>query len=209
MKKWLYFGIVVWGLWGAYYVYYKDWAALEAIFTWMLAGGLFFAILQVYQAGKNTNAQLTVELFRELRSEEAKNALRFIYKLSAEDVQHLRGEDSYKIESVLDKFQLLGALVNQGIIDKRLAIQIGPAALRCWYKLVKYIREERRKRGFLFEDYEGFAECSLNYSRDMGIKVLFQREGGTDNIDLVTELQNKEIRPRSFAEIKKDMKMTK
>ena len=109
-------------------------------------------------------------------------------------MKYLRTTDSYKIERVLDKFQLLGDLVERGIIEKRFAIQLGPPALRCWYQLVEYINEERRRRGYLYENFEGFAECCLDSFRVMGIKVLFRRKEGTENINLVVELQKEEIK---------------
>jgi len=209
MKKWLYIGIVVWGLWGAYLVYYKNWAALEAIFTWMLAGGLFFAILQVYQASKSTNAQLAVELFRELREEKAIGKLRSIYILKPDDFKCLPDDRKEHIDYILDRFQMLGVLVAEGIIDKRLAIEAyaGASSLRCWYQLHQYIKELRNQRGDFGEYFEAFARLSLDYFYEEGKKVKFYREDEKDKgIDLKAELQKEELHPRSLEEIKRDRK---
>jgi hypothetical protein len=188
------------------------WTALEAIATVILVIGIGVALWQVFitreSTRKNTTAQLAIDILREFRNEESKNTLRFIYQLNVEDINNLCAPDLYGIESILDKFQLLGTLVNQKIIYGELSIGLGPPAFRCWYKLFRYIREQREKRGFLYEQYEGYTEYCLNYFNNLGFKVLFQREGGTDNVNLVTELQKKEIRPRSFKEIEKDAKKT-
>ena len=189
------------------------WTAVQAIATGLLVLGIIVAIWQIRVARENTrkstSAQLAVELLREFRSEEVKDTLRFIYTLSTKEMQYLRTKDKYQIERVFDKFHLLGDLVERGIIEKRFAIQLGPPTLRCWYQLIEYIKEERNRRGYFYEPFEGFVECCLSSFRDMGIKVLFQRKGETDNINLVAELQKEEIRPRSFKEIEKDAKMTR
>jgi len=185
-----------------------DWSAVEAIATCVLAlgiGAVFWQIIVTRESTrKNTGAQLAVDLLHLFRNEDTKNTLRFIYNLK--DMNHLSEAEKHRIENVLDRFTLLGDLVNRGIIAEDMAIKIGPSALRCWYKLVNYIRIEREERGYMFEDYEGFTERVLKVYRDEGIKVLFRKEDETKNINLVTELGNKEICPRSFKQIKKDNK---
>jgi hypothetical protein len=207
--------VIIWAAWGAYYAYSRDWKALEAIATWLLALGIVFAILQVYQARKSTNAQLAVELFRELRGEETKNTLRFIYQLKAGDTQRLCSVDVYNIDSVIDKFELLGALVNQGIIDKRLAIEAfaGPLALRCWYQLAPYIREQEKARGFFVANYEDFVRGAVEYFESEHVKIVFSQKGDKDKylVKEFRELINKKdkLRPRKLEEIKQERKNNK
>ena len=63
--------VVIWiGLLAGIWATSQNWTILAAIGTWLLAGGIVFAIVQVREARKSTNAQLAVELFRELRSKE-------------------------------------------------------------------------------------------------------------------------------------------
>ena len=120
------------------------WSAVQAIATCVLAAGIGVAIWQIIitreNTRKSTSAQLAVELLRELRSEEVKDHLRYIYNLSPKDMQYLRNRDKNLIESVFDKFHLLGDLVERGIIEKRFATELGPAALRCWYQLFDYLK---------------------------------------------------------------------
>ena len=206
------FGTLAWALLGIYNVFCQNWTALEATATWLLAGGVFFAILQVYQAKKSTNAQLAVDLFRELRSDETKNTLRFIYKFKSGDAERLGAAERNKIDSVIDKFELLGALVNQGIIDERLAIEAfaGPPALRCWYQLVSYIREQEKIRGFFITNYEDFTRSAVEYFEGQHVEIIFYRIGD-ENKYLVKELRElidkgDSLRPRSLKEIKRERK---
>jgi hypothetical protein len=182
------------------------WPAVAAIATGVLAGGVIFAFLQIRQARKSTNAQLAAGLFKELRDYETVEKLRSIYDLKPDDLEDSQ-IDEKKIGYVLDRFELLGALVAKGIIDKKLAIEAyaGASALRCWYQLHKYIRKVRDERGYVCENYEDFARLSLDYFKKEGIQVKLYREGEKDKvIDLITELQKDEFRPRNFAEIKRD-----
>jgi hypothetical protein len=196
MRRILYIGIIVWGLWGAYLSYQREWVALGATFTWFLAGGLFFAILQVYEAKKGTNAQLAVQLSNELRSEETKNTLRFIYQLSSEDIQNANDANRHRIDGMLDKFELLGALVNQKIIDPRLAIEAfaGPPALRCWYQLVDYIRAEQKNRGFFLKNYEIFTRSTLNHFYDEKVEIWLTLKDKTriPLVETFIDLRNRE-----------------
>ena len=184
-----------------------DWQMVAAIATCVLAGSLFAAIWQIKVTRKSTNAQLAVNLFRELRSEETKNTLRFIYQLRAEDIQHLCRTDIHNIDSILDKFEMLGGLVNRDVIDKPLAIETyaGASALRCWYQLCQlYIRKEQEKRGYYCENYENFARLSLDYFKKAVVRVKFHLEGEEDKELVFEELQKDELRPRNFAEIRRD-----
>ncbi len=194
IKNW---GVADW--WDA-----NTWQIVAAIATWLLAGGVVFAIVQVRQAGKSTNAQIAMDLFRELRSKTALERLRYIYSLpSKEDGKYLSTIHKDNIDSVLNGLTTLGILVNEGIIDASLAIEgfSGPAVLRCWYQLLNYIKHLQQERGDYYENYEGFVSYCLKYFNKAHIKVKF------NNIEnLVTELQKPELRPRSLEEIKKDRK---
>ena len=197
------FLVVIWFLVGVIiFVIVKDWQIVAAIGTWLLAGGLIFAIQQINQARKSTNAQLAMDLFRELRSKTALERLRYIYSLPPkEDGKYLSTIHKDNIDSVLNRLTTLGILVNEGIIDTSLAIEgfSGPAVLRCWYQLLNYIKHLQQERGDYYENYEGFVSHCLKYFNKAHIKVKF------NNIEnLVTELQKPELRPRSLEEIKKD-----
>ncbi len=202
------------------------WSAVAAIATVILAIGVFVgfwrAKKQLEAARKSTNAQIAVELFRVLRSAESKKTLGLIYKLSPEDVTYLpRGTDKYlkyknEINNLLDKFEMLGSLVNHGIIDKSLAIEAygGPPALRCWYKLVDYIREETSKRGYFLQNYEAFARVCLDYFDDRHIEVNFYEEAEDGKILSIVNLIDLlkldiSCSPRSLKEIKRDRKKDK
>ncbi len=191
------------------------WQIVQALATWLLAIGIVFAFLQVQQARKSTNAQLAVQLFRELRSENSKKTLRLIYRLRSDDVKHLSspstnvGIDNLKheVDGLLDKFEMIGGLVNQGVLDKSLAIEVfaGPPALRCWYQLVEYIRQEQRNRGFFLKNYEIFTRSTLQHFYDEKVEIWLTLEGD-NKIPLVKELIGLRNRgdvacPRSLDEI--------
>ncbi len=208
------FLVAIWFLVGVIiFVITKDWQIVAAIATWLLAGGLIFAILQVQQARRSTNAQLAVELFRELRSIKTLNGLHLIYSLKPEKFENLSKEAIDQIEYVVNRLNMIGALVANGIIDERLAIEAfaGAPALRCWYQLYEhYIKENQHNRGFYCENYEGFARRSLDYFRDANKQIWFHREGEEDRkIELITELQQDVLRPRNLEEIKRERKITR
>ena len=206
------FLVAIWFLVGVViFAITKDWQIVAAIATWLLAGSVGFAISQVRQARKSTNAQLAVELFLELHNPKTKEKLGFIYGLKSEDFENLQDTTRKDIEHVLDRLEMLGALVAKGIIDKKLTIETygGTPALRCWYQLGEhYIRKEQRKRGYYAEDYEEFANSCVEHFDREEIRVGFYNQYVTiDN--LVTELQKPELRPRSSKEIKNDRRKTK
>ena len=66
-----------------------DWQMVAAIATGVLAIdvgiGFWRAKKQLEETRKSANAQLAVELFRELRNERFKEILRFIYSLKPEE----------------------------------------------------------------------------------------------------------------------------
>lgn len=169
------FMLSLWGF-GLWFVYWKsngNWQVVAAVATWFLAATVAFAYLQLREARKSTKAQIAVELFRELRSNQTLEKLRSIYSLKPEEIKRLSKEEMEnnkekheKINHVLDRFELLGALVKQGIIDERLAIEAygGPPVLKCWYKLGEhFIKEIRKQRGLFCKYVQDFAKCTVEY----------------------------------------------
>ena len=212
---WLVIGL---GLLCTYWVW--DWRVLAGIATWVLAGGVFLAFSQIREARKSTNAQLAVELFKELRSQKTKHTLGLIYRLRPENIERLNERPNTnigiknlkdEINSLLDKFEMLGSLVNRGIVDKSLAIEAygGAPALRCWYCLAGYIREEEKSwRGFFLQNYEDFTRTCLEHFNREQVKIKFYKENSTDEpIDLVQFFKGlqkgDEHYPRSLKGIKR------
>jgi hypothetical protein len=186
-----------------------NWEAVAAIATCVLAGGIGVAIWQIVvtrkntnrqleEARKSTNAQLAVELFRELRNKEALEIFRFIYTLKPqEEVKSLPAVDRHNIDYLLDRFDLLGKLVNRKIIDKPLAVESfgGPRVLRCWFQLGHYIRQVQSERGYYVVNYEDFTHQTLKYLDNEGAKVGFKNPQVTPPVtieDLVQELKERE-----------------
>jgi hypothetical protein len=183
------------------------WTAVAAIATCVLAGSVFLAILQVRQTRRSTNAQLAVQLFKELRSKETLEIIRYIYSLkSVGSGAHLSEQHKQDINYVIDRLELLGGLVGMGIIDKKLAIEAyaGTASIRCWYQIHQYIKQIRRERGYYAENYEALARLSLDYYQKNKIKVAFYKTGEKDKEPLFEELLKKDVKPRTIKEIKKD-----
>jgi len=182
------------------------WSTLAACATWVLAGGIVLVFWQIVEARRSTNAEVAVELFRGLRSAEMLETLRFIYRLKPKDIRNLHAIDKNNIESVLDKFELLGALVKQGIIDDRLAIEAygGPPVLKCWYQLGEnYIKEIRKQRGLFCKYVEDFARRTMKYQIKHAPKdewVHFLKETPVkrdeDRINLIETLKDELLSPR-------------
>ena len=202
------FLVAIWFLVGVIiFVITKDWQIVAAIGTWLLAGGLIFAILQVRQMGKNTNAQVAVELFKELRKEEILKTLRKIYRRKPTDLKRLLNistEEENKedatlrddIEKVTDNLELLGALVAQEIFDTKIAIEAysGSTVLRCWYKLKEYIEEVRKQRGGLYCKYlEDFAWRTWDYQSRKSPQekhIRFYEDIPSESFDLIQYLND-------------------
>jgi len=193
--------------WGGDYWDIGTWQVVAAIGTWILAGGVVYAFLQVRQARKSTNAQIALELFRELRNPETIERLRLIYELTQDDFKDIPIEKSKEIDHVIDKYAALEVWVDNGIIDKKIAVEAGPSALRCWYRLHSYIESARKRRGYYGDNFEAYVRLALDHFHKNKIKVKLWRESHQgEDIDLVTELQDERIRPRSLKEIKRDRK---
>jgi len=186
-----------------------DWQVLMGFATWVLAGGIFLAFSQIREARRSTQAQIAMDLFRELRDKKTMAEIRKIYDLPD---NYSEPKDEYQkgiIEYLISQLNVLGVLVEKGLIDKELApdAYAGTTSLRCWYKLHKYIKKGRDDRGYFGVYFEGFARLSLEHFKRKGIEVKFHKKGEEDKrIDLVTKLQEEKLRPRSFKEIKKAQK---
>ena len=95
------------------------WAAVGAIATCVLAAGIVFAIWQIIETRKSTNAQLAVQTFTKIRDPKIKKLLRdIIYELSPEEIGHLSTTEKMAIGDLLDWFDMIGALIDKGIIDE-------------------------------------------------------------------------------------------
>ena len=91
-----------------------------------------------------------------------------------------------------------------GIIDKKIALEAGPPALRCWYRLHSYIESVRKERGYYGDNFEAYVRLALDHFRRNKMQVKFWREGHQDeDIDLVIELEKSELHPRSLKEIER------
>jgi hypothetical protein len=192
------------------------WTALYAIATCVLAAGVGVAIWQLIVTRKNEkeqleatrksiNAQTALEVFRELRNPETVETLREIYELTQDDLQDMPIEKSKRIDHLIDKYAALEVWVDKGIIDKEIAIEVGPPALRCWYRLRSYIENTRNQRGYYGDNFEALARLALDHFHKNKMRVKFWPAGHKDKgVNLVTKLQDKRIRPRNLEEIKKD-----
>lgn len=184
------------------------WTFIAAIATCVLALTVIVAIYQIRVARRSTNAQIFVGLYKELRDETIVMKLRNVYEATKSAMKN-SGDVQRDIDYVLDRLDTLGTLVDTGIIDERLAIETygGPPALRCWYCVKEYIRDEQYYRGYYSENFEAFVRLSLDYFAERHIKVKFYRKPKKhEAIDLVKELKKPELghlRPRSAKDIRR------
>ena len=184
-----------------------DWTALYAIATCVLVLGVVAAFWQIRQAKKSINAQTALEVFRELRDPKTVETLRLIYNLTQDELKNMPIEKSKIIDHLIDKYGALEVWVDRGIIDKEIAIEVGSPALRCWYRLRSYIENTRNQRGYYGDNFEALVRLALDHLHKNKMRVKFWPAGHKDKeVDLVTELQDKKIRPRSLKEIKRDRK---
>lgn len=186
-----------------------DWTEIMAIATWILAAGVGVAIWQTSHAKSQADqqaevarnsmkAQIAVELFEMLRHANILDTFRKIYDLEPADVRRVvAGKNKadvilrQQIGGILDKFELLGALVHQGIIDEHIAIEVygGPSVLKCWYQLGDdYIKKIREKRGLFCKYVEDLAARTFNFQREHCSKeewICFSRGATGKTINLI------------------------
>jgi hypothetical protein len=194
------------------------WNVLTGFATWVLAGGVFCAFYQIQESRKSTNAQIAIDMYEELRSEESLETLRFIYDLNPANPEIVFNSDKYRIEYLLDRFNFLSILVKNGIVNRNLAIDsyAGASFLKCWYVLhsfVNDIREDRNRKSYCYP-FEGFTNLCMEDFKDRGITVgLKNRYCKVD--DLVIELLNakdskeqekKQLYPKAWDQMERDWK---
>jgi len=178
------------------------WLTVQAIATCVLAVGIGVTIWQVIvtkgSAKRNARAQLTIEFFWKSRGTDIVDKLRSIYKLEPRDFRKWSGKTRHEIDYVINWLDTLGFLVKEELVDEQLSEEVfaGVTTLRCWYKLVHYITNERDDRGVYAENFEGLARLTFDHFESAGIPAkLF-------GINLLLKLQKKNMIPRSFNEIK-------
>jgi len=219
---WFLVGVALYSIiknWGGIWWDAQTWQIVAAIATWLLAGGVVYAFLQVRQARKSTNAQIAVELFKQLRDPKLIEILRsIVYNNNRQAIRGFIDDDTKKevvseIEHVIDRFDMLGALVAKEIVDEETAIEAfaGPPALRCWYQLALFTRELQNRRGFYCPYYEDFSRRSLEHFKCKNVEIWLQLKCETKIIPLVKELKEMverkdELRPRSLKEIERETK---
>jgi hypothetical protein len=178
-----------------------SWKIVEAIATWLLALGIVYALIQINEARKSTNAQIAAALYKELRSDKALHILRYIYSLEpGEDGKLLTSEHRNDIDYILDNLGIVGRLIIQGIVDEDLAIEAfgGVPALRCWYQLVNYVIEERGKRGKQFGSYfEDFACRALKHFKKRKKNWILFYHNISEPFDLIEKLyKDQKLKPK-------------
>lgn len=185
------------------------WQALSAIATCVLALGVVFAFIQVRRIKLSTNAQLAVELFRELRNTNVKEVLRdIIYKEERERIIQLPNYKIKQIEQVIDWLDLLGGLVKGRIIDEKLAIETyaGAPALRCWYQLGEhFIPAVIQERGSYCLNLEDFVKRTIKYYMIRYPKskwITFYREVPSRKVNTVEYFSKKLLSKREFCNVK-------
>jgi len=166
-----------------------------------------FAIWQIIETRKSTNAQLAVQTFTKIRDPKIKKLLRdIIYELSPEEIGHLSTTEKMAIGDLLDWFDMIGALIDKGIIDESCAIEGyggGPAVLRCWYQLAGYIRTEQKVRGSYAENYEDFTYRTYKHYKNANIRIALHTKNIDNLLDEYDKSEFETLFPRSSKIIRK------
>ena len=168
----------------------------EAIAGFVAAGIVFgaaiFAYVQLREMKRRRNADVVVEIYRELRNREAIETLRFIYRVEPEEVEHLPDQQRLDIERMCDRFEMLGILVCEGSIAESLALElILGSPLRCWRQLCPYIQRRRGPpgRGHYARYFEDYARRSIKYQIKNEPRDWWSRFEG-DETTLIEQLQD-------------------
>jgi len=187
-----------------------DWQVVIGFATWVLADGVIFAVWQIFEAKKSTNAQIAAELFKQLSKDDIRGTLRKIYRHSPKYLESLLGVPTFRrygaeknrekddlrteeIENIRASFDFVGALTAKGILDEQIAIEAyaGPPVLRSWYCLWKYIRKARKQRGGHYAKHlEDFAWRTWQHYKKQNEDehIRFYRGNPNKSFDLIEAL---------------------
>jgi len=165
---WFLVGVVLYSIvksWGIDFWDIGTWQVVAAIATWLLAGGIVFAIVQVQQMRQGRNAQLAVQLYQQFHTPDTKQDFDKIYKLTPTILKEWeRAGQVTEVEYTLDSLEMLGILINRGIFDEALAIKLfGGWPIRAWSRLSGYVKRKRKERGHYARYAEDFAKRSIKY----------------------------------------------
>lgn len=160
---------LAWHGWEAVWAW-QGWAAVIAIGTGFAALGVFLARGALIQDRRATQLAAAIDLLREYRSSEMREARRKIH--------HFAYEDGSKLEDLKDgdreAVELVGHyLDNVGLLVEHELLSIGPAraflggsALVMWEKLELIIRAERTKGGLRSSYQAHFEDFVAQMDRD-------------------------------------------
>ncbi len=184
------------------------WQAITAISVIILTIGFIIGIVKYLQFRRRDDAKLAIDLFRDFRSDEFKAVIRSIYSVKPEQWGTLADYQRVRFDHLVDWLNLLGAVTRNREINENLAIETlgGPTAIRCWYRLLPYLRQETERRGFYCDSFEDFTRRSLTHFRERGVPIWFN--WGTERVELIAFLQKAEFKPRTMEEIRAGIKST-
>lgn len=182
------------------------WQAATAVAVIIFTIGFFFAVSKYLQFRRRDDAKLAIDLFRDFRSDEFKAVIRSIYAVKTDGWNNLADYQRVRIDHLVDWFNLLGAVTRNREINENLAIETlgGPTAIRCWYRLLPYLKQETARRGFFCDHFEDFTRRSLAHFKVRNIPIWFS--WGEERVELVAHLQNPDIKPRTMEEIRQNIK---
>lgn len=188
------------------------WEAILALATWLLAGGVLLTFHQINEAKQSNSTQIILQIYRDFRRSGNIKKLRTIYLLEEpKNNDVLPPEEKLNdINYVLDTLEVVGHLSNKKVLEQWIVIEtaFGLAALRCWYKLHRYIKELQAKRGYFADNFEAFTFSCIEYFERENIQPKLQLNDRKP-IDLLEELKKPEICPRSYKKIRKQRKSEK
>ena len=182
------------------------WQAATAIAVIVLTVGFIIGIVKYLQFRRRDDAKLAIDLFRDFRSDEFKAVIRSIYSVKPEQWATLADYQRVRFDHLVDWLNLLGAVTRNREINQNLAIETlgGPTAIRCWYRLMPYLRQETERRGFYCDSFEDFTRRSLTHFKERAIPIWFN--WGSERVELVSLLQKPEFKPRTMEEIRAGIK---
>jgi hypothetical protein len=178
------------------------WQAVTSIAVSILTVVFIIGIVKYLQFRRRDDAKLAIDLFRDFRSDEFKAVIRSIYSVRPEQWATLADYQRVRIDHLVDWLNLLGAVTRHKETNENLAIETlgGPTALRCWYRLLPYLKQETERRGFYCDSFEDFTRRSLAHFKQRGVPIWFN--WGAERVELVQLLQKLELRPRTMEEIR-------
>lgn len=162
--------IVVWILLGVFLVstnWLWDWNVIQSFATWVLAAGVFLAVLQQIERQneiKREKIKYTENKTSFLSNQKSASILKYMYANRPRKIDDVNRVEQGRLKEFLNLMNEIGILLENGDIDREYTIKSHRGKyIRCWFVLKTLICKERLKTGKYGEGIEFFAKEAYKY----------------------------------------------